>query len=171
MASEFYTGLASSETPEKVRAVMWAFAEVMRQRGARLRTGAELGAREGFRAGAGPAQTTYIPWDFYCGASTTLGAILTAGWEPAIMRAAMTFGDWRHLSADEKALAICAVVQLMGLDMKSPSRLVVCWVTDETTAPAITIAKASNIPVLNMQRPDHLKRIIHMIKTHRSKAA
>jgi hypothetical protein len=75
---------------------------------------------------------------------------------------------WDELSAQEQARLARGAHQVLGAQLDSPAGCVVCWTPDagldgrdprsEGTGQALRIAADRAIPVLNLARPEHVRR-------------
>jgi len=153
---KFYTGVGSRKTPPDVLDLMTWIADWLESRGWILRSGGAKGADRAFEVGAGPRAQIYRPEH-----ATAEAMAMAAAHHPAWHR----LGDWaRRLHARN-------CFQVLGRDLKTPSRFVVCWTPDGCvddgersvrtggTGTAISIASHHGIPVFNLKRADHRRRI------------
>lgn len=146
----FYTGVGSRETPPEVCDRMTRAARYLADRGMTLRSGAAEGADQAFEAGAG-AKEIYLPWRAFQSHKSTLYRQS----EEAMELAAKFHPAWDALKMPVKRLMSRNVYQVLGLDLETPSRFVICWTKDGGasggTGQAIRVAQAYNIPVLNLK--------------------
>jgi hypothetical protein len=158
------------------------------RRGWVLRTGAAVGADQAFIAGAlsvpGSRAEIFLPWPgfesgclpdparpFWCVYhGLGLGRASVAD-TVAVARA--THPAWDRLTRGARALHSRNVYQVLGDDLRSPVRGVVCWTADGAdgspaspvtidtggTGTAIRLAAARGLPVLNLSRADHRARL------------
>ena len=78
---------------------------------------------------------------------------------------------WNRLSLFVTKLHARNAFQILGYDLVTPVNYVICWTPDGCinhesrtivtggTGTAISIASASNIPIFNLARKDHLDRV------------
>jgi len=159
-----YTGVGSRETPSAILSIMSRLAIKLASTGWVLRSGGAQGADLAFESGA--RKIKYSAVEIYVAADATEYAHkLASRFHPA----------WSKCSAYAKKLHARNALQILGFDgQNSPeyiSSFVVCWTPCgavnhaercyETggTGTAISIANHFNIPVFNLKRPDHFKRI------------
>jgi hypothetical protein len=147
-------------------------------------TACEAGALQGLRAGAPGGLTVYLPWPTFERGQRAYRALGARGeglrvavlGEPrpaAFALAARHLPDWTRLALDDRALHARTVHLILGPGLAAPAAFVLCWtadgalgtraapVTDATgdSGPALRLAAARGIPVLNVARPDHLARV------------
>lgn len=173
-----YAGIGSRETPESVMAYMEALAFKLACSGFELRSGGARGADQAFQAGAmaagGPA-SIYVPWrGFSKGGSEVLPS--TEVVQKCVELAQSYHPAWGSLSYDDRLLMARNVCQVLGLDLTTPSRFVVCWtpsyrldaqgrVCDGAggTGLAIRLAYARGIPIFHLAVRDHAQRILGFV--------
>jgi len=99
----------------------------------------------------------------------------------AMMIAMRHHPAWSSLTDGARKLHARNVYQVIGMEINNPhpSEFLICWTPDgcvsretrsrETggTGTAIAVAQTYGVPVLNLQRLDHLKKVVGMIKKHR----
>jgi hypothetical protein len=76
---------------------------------------------------------------------------------------------WDALTEDARALLARDSHQVLGADLRSPAEWVICWTPDggldgedprsQGTGQALRIAAHHGIPVLNLARPEHARRV------------
>jgi len=157
--AKFYTGIGSRKTPKAVLDIMARLATKLAEDGWTLRSGGASGADSAFEAGAveaGGSSEIYLEQH-----ATTRSMEIASQFHPA----------WDRCSPYARRLHGRNAFQVLGINLNRPSRFVVCWTPDgavthservrETggTGTAISIADHFHVPVFNLARPDHLKRI------------
>lgn len=150
-------GIGSRETPPLILREMITIGEQCRSRGIWVRSGRAPGADQAFETGAQERCIVYLPWrgfeeGFYSSARTH---VVTADEYVALRKHAARFHPaWAKLSQGAQRLIARDSAQVMGIGLTSPVDAVICWTKDGGptggTGQAIRIAKAANIPVLNM---------------------
>jgi hypothetical protein len=171
-----YAGTGSRETPCDVLELIESIAARLARQGWTLRTGMSPGADQAFyrgaRDGCGGVEL-YLPWpDFEAGAR--LGGdgeevhVLPRPSEDAYELAARFHPSWEGLSAGARHLLARDGHQVLGADLATPVKFVVCWTPDGSldgtgpraggTGQALRIAHHDGIGVLNLARPDHACR-------------
>ena len=136
-----------------------------------LRTGGADSADEAFRKGCefiAPHVELYLPWRGFNGHED---AYLEVPKRAAYDIAARYHPKWPYLKAPVKALMARNVHQVLGLNLDSPVRMVICWTPDGSldgngpdsggTGMALRVAagEAPMAKVLNLRRPDHRRRV------------
>ena len=144
----------------------------------------EAGALAGLRAGAPGGLTVYLPWPAFGRgqrAYLALGprgdglrvAVLGEPRPAAFALAARHHPDWTRLALGDRARHARNVHLLLGPGLDAPAAFVLCWTADgapgaraapaadapEGLEPALQLAAARGIPVLNVARPDHRARV------------
>jgi len=104
-----------------------------------LRSGGAIGADSAFERGAGRAKEI-----FYAADATPASVEIASTVHPA----------WHRCSDYARKLHGRNVMQVLGRDLKLPSKFVVCWTRDGLpvggTATAIRLARKFDIPVFNL---------------------
>jgi hypothetical protein len=178
-----YAGIGSRATPPAVLDLMARAAAWLSARDWVLRTGMAAGADQAFyrgTIGAHGALELYLPWptfeadthaphrgpdQFVLGKPTPASYELAAGFHPA----------WSRLTRAARALHARNAHQVLGADLTSPARFVLCWTPDGSldgrgrrvggTGQALRIAHHHGIPVFNLARPEHLQRLARCCAT------
>lgn len=147
--SKFYTGIGSRKTPKDVQMRMFVRATEMAEDGWTLRSGGADGADRAFEKGAWWSHgkmEIYLPWLGFNGSSskfeepTAEAMVMAEHYHPA----------WYKLKEGGRKLMARNCHQVLGLDLKTPSSLVLYWTEGGKevggTAQALRIAKDYNIP-------------------------
>ena len=146
-ASHYFTGVGSRKTPIEVLALMTAIARKLVSMNYILRSGGAKGADTAFEKGAGNSKRIYYAND------ATYAAMGIA---------AQYHGAWHRCSEYAKKLHGRNAFQVLGDDLQTPSRWVICWTPDaclshETrgwntggTGTAISIGDANGVPIVNL---------------------
>src|SRR5437763_10762587 len=125
-ASRFYTGIGSRATAADVCELMVALGEALAGAGWTLRSGGAAGADAAFEQGAdrgGGAKEIYLPVAGYNGNASPLCDPPAAAAEIA----GRLHPFWRRCRPAAKRLHSRNVLQVLGADLATPSRLVVVW--------------------------------------------
>lgn len=176
-----YAGIGSRETPPDILSFMTAIAEALEARGFTLRSGFAANADTAFELGTAvdELREIFAPWKGF-GANpdskwdkprwdqiraweTRTGrrfrpakALLFTGElrKKAEALAAQFHGNWDRLSSGPKSLHTRNMGQVLGPNLDTPSRFLVCYTVDGKasggTGQAIRTADAYGIPVLNL---------------------
>jgi hypothetical protein len=146
-----FAGIGSRETPQHILQQMKSIARTLCGNSCRLRSGGARGADEAFEEAyieCGGGYELYLPWKGYerkHGMLPTLGAFdIAAKYHPR----------WNELSSGARLLHARNSHIILGRDLDTPVKFVVCWTSDGKasggTGQGIRIAKAYNIPVFNL---------------------
>lgn len=168
-----YTGIGSRKTPDDILDLMTRIAVVMDARGWTLRSGAADRADEAFDRCVQRAEI-YLPWPHF-EQNEKRRHPLPADSPEFIVRpqptpmaeeiAARFHPMWHKVKRGGQKLHARNVHQILGMDCKSPSAMVVCWTPDGSTGittpetggtgQALRIALHHGVPIFNLQRKDH----------------
>lgn len=171
-----YAGIGSRETPPGVLELMGRAASQLASEGWVLRTGMASGADQAFYRGASAhgALELYLPWpSFEADARSPDGAaeqfVLGQPTPAAYELAARFHPAWSRLAQGVRRLHARNCHQVLGPDLASPARFVLCWTPDGSldgrgrrvggTGQALRIAHHHAIQVFNLARPEHAERL------------
>lgn len=173
-----YAGIGSRRTPVPVLEVMRELAGVLAAEGWVLRTGMAVGADQAFYTGAVDrgAVELYLPWPGFQADALQEAQAQTVVGEPseaAFELAARFHPAWGRLSGAVRRLHARNCHQVLGGDLKTPARFVLCWTPDGSldgqgrrvggTGQALRIAHHHDIRVFNLARAEHSKRVQAML--------
>lgn len=163
-----YAGIGSRTTPLEILEVMDHFAEAIATESL-LRTGGARGADQAFEFGAtlgGGLVEVYLPWK---GFEERQDGKITDPGKDALELAEHYHPNWKALKQGGRKLMARNGYQVLGPDLFDPVEMVICWTPDGSldgtgsqvggTGQALRIAADYEIPVRNLQRPDHLAEI------------
>lgn len=156
-----YTGIGARATPQAILDLMRQTAEALAAKGYTLRSGHAHGADSAFEAGAAGQSEIYLPSAGWRNSTSDLhpGGTLAQTWAAAEAIAARHHPAWPRLKPFVRALHTRNVYQVMGRDLQTPSRFLICWTADGEatggTGQAIRIAETAGIAVINLQRENH----------------
>lgn len=171
----YYAGIGSRSTPSAILSVMEEIAKKLAARGFVLRSGGAVGADEAFERGVDSWYTFMqasqgpVPKEIFY--ARDVDQYQNAGLQ-AMAMAEKYHGAWDRLNPFVRKLHARNVFQIMGRDLNTPVKFVVCWTRDGAwhhkhrtiatggTGTAISVASMNNIPVFNLAQPEHLKRIM-----------
>ena len=147
-----YTGVGSRKTPTNVLDLMIDIAYYLRIcLKLTLRSGGAIGADRAFEKGAGNLKEIYTIKE-----ATEEGRRIASMFHPA----------WNKCSEFAKDLHGRNSFQVLGKDLKTPSKFLICWTPDGCishstrtyitggTGTAISIADAYNIPIHNLKNEE-----------------
>ena len=145
-----YAGIGSRETPDDVLLAMTWAAIRLRHAGFVLRSGGANGADSAFERGASGVAEIYLPWKAFNGSTSQLYPPTNA----AIELAAKLHPNWRAVRRGGILLHGRNSHQILGQNLDSPSKFVLCWTIGGTgkggTGQAIRLAHAHNVPVFDL---------------------
>jgi hypothetical protein len=153
---KFYTGVGSRKTPKVILDRMQQIAFKLRHLGYTLRSGGAQGADSAFELGAGLEKKI-----FYAKDATNAAMEIARKHHPA----------WERCSHYAKRLHARNAFQVLGLDLRTPSKFLVCWTPDACTGSwvrsiktggtgtAISIAEDYGVEVFNLANEEHLRRL------------
>jgi len=136
---KYYAGIGARGTPQPILDKMHQHAIMMANKGYGLRSGGAKGADEAFEAGcieAGGKMVIYLPSDGFNGKHVGHGYVdakSLSTYKRAYAIAREYHPNWRALSAYGKILMTRNVFQVLGRNLRSPVRLVMCWTPDGST--------------------------------------
>lgn len=164
-----YTGIGSRATPLEALALLRAAAEGLAAAGWTGRSGGAGGADEAVMAGAaaaGGAFELYLPWPGFRG---HLRPTLDRPSPAALDLAAGHHPAWSACGETARALHARNSHEVLGVCLDRPSCFVLCWTADGSTdgaerssggtGQALRIAAAIGVPVFNLARDDHRRRV------------
>lgn len=141
-----------------------------------LRSGGAAGADSAFERGylsGGGAPEIYLPYPNYNRHSSELHHQHPRACEIA----SIIHSVWNRLAPSVQKLHARNIHQVLGVDLRRPTDVVVCWTPDgaETvqectthtggTATAISLAHLLNIPVVNLIKHEHIADLSDVIST------
>lgn len=161
--SEYYTGVGSRSTPPLIILMMRKIAEYQYTHGLTLRSGHAPGADRAFEWGAGDKAEIYLPWASF-EAQAEIDERATVYDEPtaqALKMAERFHPAWDQLGQGGQKLHARNCHQILGYDLQTPSKILICWtkegLTVGGTATAIKIADKYCIPVINLGKGEHFR--------------
>ena len=176
-----YAGIGSRDTPEAICREMTQIAEYLDGRGFTLRSGGARGADDAFERGAGNREI-YLPENTFNGRRADRGNCIDASrlpnWIDALALAERHHPNWAAVMRSRNAPSLMGrnAYQILGADLKTPVNFVVCWAentqfdgqgqicdVDGGTGLAVRLAYAHQIPVYNLDIPEHRMRILGAI--------
>ena len=156
-----YTGVGSRETPPTILKEMHHIAYQLAIAGWMLRSGGANGADTAFEHGCDAARGSmeiYLPWGFF----NHNPSLLDKPSSDAMLIAAEIHNGWKYLKEPARLLMARNVHQVLGEDLKTPSKFLVCYTKDGCTSHeqysrktggtglAIAVASLFDVPVFNM---------------------
>ena len=171
-----YVGIGDAKTPPEVLQKMSSLAATLASKGWTVRhTGNNEGPDIAFEQAGGPAEA-YIAWKGFNNRQSEF--IPPKAVHPeviTIMKQYMPTFD--NVKPGVHKIIARGVYAVIGKDLRSPARFLVCWSPDGAESAAektsktgfmgMPIALASNlrIPVFNLQKPDAMERLMQFVET------
>lgn len=154
----FYTGIGSRETPQKFRILFGNLAGLLEKRGYILRSGAADGADSFFEDGVFNPENKEI-WIPHKGFRGHTSKLLPSPEAFDILLNEIGYDG----PSKYHAFHARNIHQVLGIDLRTPSRFVLCWTPGGKrkggTRTAIGVAKSHGIPVYNFgSNPDKVLR-------------
>ena len=151
----YYTGVGSRKTPKNILTFMTEIATHLNELGYILRSGGAKGADTAFERGSEDVEI------YYASDCTLEAEKIAERFHPA----------WNLCSPFVKKLHGRNAFQILGLDLNTPSRFLICWTPDACTChadrtirtggtgTAISIADSYNVKIFNLAVPSHADRL------------
>lgn len=166
--TRYYTGVGSRTTPPEILATMSLLGEKLAEQGWILRSGGAKGADTAFALRVrNQMKDIYLPQPLLYPPEQ---------WSKARAIAEQVHPAWHRLKTFVQDLHTRNVFQVLGLDLETPSKFLVCYthdgaefyddcsITTGGTGTAIKVATLNYVPVFNLQRPKQLLRIIEWVE-------
>lgn len=153
---KYYTGVGSRETPASISTLMTQLAEKLASEGWALRSGGAEGADKAFELGSGGSDEIYLPWKGFnkSDSSLYLSALATDYVQEAFQIAKSIHPNWGACSPAAKKLHTRNIFQVLGSDLNTSSKFLICWTKDGLpsggTRTAIVLAERDGVPVYNL---------------------
>lgn len=174
-----YAGIGSRKTSDQTLDLMRRIAFHLATQGWTLRSGGAEGADTAFELGAtqaGGKTEIFVPRAGFFGRSDAIAANRLPAHQEALRIAEAHHRNWAALSPTVRQLMARNVHQILGMELSSPVRFVLCWapcpvvdaegIVSEVrggTGQAVRIAYTYGVPVFHLGVPDHLARIEAML--------
>jgi len=148
----YYAGIGSRETPNEI---LYMFENIGRYLGKNnfvLRSGHATGADQAFERGCDVVKgekEIYLPWKGFEGSKSDL---IVSDFK-AFKIAEKFHTHWHNLKQGGKKLQARNSHQVLGKDLNTPSKFIICWTKNGKdvggTSQAIRIARYYEIPIFN----------------------
>ncbi|CAH9014820.1 putative DprA-like protein [Vibrio phage 249E41-1] len=179
----YYTMIGSRSTPPDIMELMVKFAEKACEFNYVGRSGGADGSDACLEQGVGSYLNSceenypehymeiYLPWKDFNGRDSFGGGYYTLPWidnkEQATQIASETHPAWDRCSQGAKSLHSRNVYQLLGQDLNTPSRFVICWAEPKGedghvkggTATAVKLGIDNGAEIINLYHEDQRKRV------------
>lgn len=155
--TNYYAGIGARGTPIHILADMTNLARNLESCGWTLRSGGAHGADSAFEAGVADPRNAdiFLPWRFFNNNPSALHSIR----EEAYRMAELFHPAWDRCSSAARKFHARNCYQILGLDLNTPVRMVICWTPDGAvtggTGQALRIAERFNIPIFNLALKEH----------------
>lgn len=173
----YYAGIGSREIPQDIADIMEELGYVLGKKGYILRSGGSPGADTAFELGAirGKGKfEIFLPWEGFRKREGEgyINAESLPNYNQAKKIANNYHPDFNGLFICSKKLIIRDTYQVLGTDLNTPCRFVICWTpdacvsaamrSDETggTGQAIAIAADKSIPIYNIRIESHREKLV-----------
>lgn len=155
----YYTGIGSRETPTDICSKMTDLAFALSKLDWCLRSGGAEGADIAFELGADNKEI-YLPWDGFNNKWTKNQGYYVPVFNQWFVEE--YHPDMHRLSAGGLKLMSRNTYQVLGQDLKTPSKVVFCWTKDGKasggTGQALRIAMDKGVPIVNLRNVGSLDR-------------
>ena len=148
----YYAGIGSRETPQDILQLFEKAAYYLSVKKFVLRSGGAKGADKAFENGCdawNKCKEIYLPWKGFEGSDSNLIVKDIKAYEIA----EKYHPYWHNLSDGAKKLQARNSHQVLGIDLNTPAKFVICWTKKGKdqggTSQAIRIAKAYDIPIFD----------------------
>lgn len=171
----YYTGIGSRETPGRIQVFMAGLASILAERGWVLRSGGAPGADMAFEHGSdaipGPKEI-FLPWPLFNAdqrETVRPDGVVVGVTDEAIDIAKRYHPAFERLPQGTQKLLARNSYQILGLDLNTPTHLVVCWTPGGQgkggTGQALRIARDLDIPVFDLGSYIDLGKAVDDIQT------
>lgn len=175
---KYYTMIGSRETPDSIQQLMIKLASKLSKQGWIGRSGGADAADKCLELGCQESPETmevYLPWNgFNKCYSNNIGYIDTpklSTYQTALCLAEELHPNWAACSRGAKGLHTRNCYQVLGKDLKTPSRFVVCWAIPTGqgdnckggTGQALRLAIREGVEIINLYHDKNVRRIIDWI--------
>ena len=184
---KYYTGVGSRNTPQEVLDIMILIGEYLAKGEYCLRSGGAAGADKAFETGCDNAngnKRIYVPWNGFQGNTIDNEHIFLGVDTHSMKIASKHHPAWSRVGQAGQKLMARNTYQVLDWDLhrtklEAEASMLICWTPDGAinqttiktggTGQAIRIAKAYGIKVWNLQRQDHMDKIMTKIMDHQNK--
>ena len=161
----YFTGVGSRKTPPDIQYMMSILSGFLTCRKFILRSGGADGADLAFERGVlkkSGGKEIWVPW---IGFNNSISTLLPS--PEAFDIAATIHPAWNKLKDSHKRLHARNIHQVLGKDLNTPSKFLLCWTEDGLpsggTATAIRLAYEREIPVYNLYNSLDRNGLVNLI--------
>ena len=151
----YYAGIGSRETPLDIQELFKKVAYYLSEMKFTLRSGGAQGADKAFETGCdniNGQKEIYLPWNGFEGSNSNIIVKDTKAFEIA----EKYHPYWHNLSQGARKLQARNSHQVLGLDLNTPAKFIICWTKKGKgsggTGQAIRISRAYGIPIFDAGR-------------------
>ncbi len=177
--TKHYTLIGSRDTPEEVLTLMTNVSTVLAKKGWIGRSGGAGGADKCLEIGCeeySHMMQVFLPWDGFnkCYSRNTgyIDSTKLPAYNSAQELAEELHPNWEACSRGAKSLHTRNCMQILGKDLKTPSKFVLCWAkpTDDKgnvkggTGQAVRLAICTGVDIINLYYEEERIRIEKFIK-------
>jgi hypothetical protein len=158
--TKVYAGIGSRETPTDMLKTMTLIGVQLAEAGWLLRSGHARGADQAFQRGAPDSRKEiHLPWDGYNHGRTENPMFVCPKPNQAVVEIAARYHPaWDKLSQEAKLFMVRNVTIVLGLNLLSPAKMIICWTPRAQitggTGHAMRVAHGFDIPVFNIASPE-----------------
>lgn len=167
MQELIYAGIGARKTPAVVLQTMTFAAKDLSDLGWKLRSGNADGADKAFQAGANTKEV-HLPWAGFNNPVERANFFVPEFTDEIQIIARRHHPGWSFLSDPVKRLMCRNVTIILGANLDSPARMVICWTKDGRavggTGMAIRVARRQNIPVFNIALPNDITQLQEFVR-------
>jgi hypothetical protein len=157
---DYYCGIGSRQTPKDILHWMYRIALRLSKTGYVLRSGGADGADSAFEMGA-ERKEIYLPWK---GFNSNKSPLYTPSVEAHLM-AEQFHPAWNKCSQGAKKLHARNCHQVLGRDLRTPSKFLVCYHNDSGgTLQTVRIARNKLVLVYNLRDQWDVERLQEKLK-------
>ncbi len=163
------TGIGSRKTPQEFLELFEELGQEARERDWWIRSGHADGADYAFELGATTRCIVYLPWVGFNKEKPLLGNAVAHPLKDEVLEIVYKHEEYaKKLSDPIKLIKSRNVYQVLGMDLQSPSNVVVCWTEEgeviSGTGLAIKIAMDHGIPIVNVGDYDTKKNFNNIMQ-------
>ena len=180
---KYYTGIGSRSTPKNILDMMSQIGEYMAHGEYCLLSGGASGADTAFESGCDTVKgkkQIFLPWNGFQNRIIDDESIFNGVDTKAMDIAEKFHPKWSMVGKAARALMARNTYQVLSTAFLSPkSDLLICWTPDGSigkttfktggTGQAIRIAYHHKIKIWNLQRQDHINKIMTNVNNHLNK--
>lgn len=156
-----YTGIGSRKAPKDILDIIESLGVFFARKGFTLRSGHATGCDQAFERGCNKAfgkKEVWLPWKGFEGSDSIY---IGVNKESLAMAKCYHLG-WDAMDVGSKKLHARNCHQVLGVDLSTPSKFLVCWTPEGHggggTGQAIRIAKSLNIPIFDFGAYDSIEK-------------